>query len=208
MARIVDKEAKRASITEAAVEVFARKGFQGTSMDDVAEQAGVSKGSLYAYFQNKEDLFYATFEWFNQRTMAEGMAALQAAPTACEKLRALGRVTVESLANNLDLYPLTLEVWAAAGSGEGRERFAGAMRHLYDEFRRLVEMIIRVGQGSGEFRADLEVPALSALLVGALDGLMLQCWLKPDLPAMNYFDSYLDVLFRGMQPPFQPGGKA
>lgn len=199
MAKVVDKQAKRAVITQAAVEVFARKGFQGTSMDDVAEHAAVSKGSLYAYFKNKEDLFYATFEWFNQRTMAEGMAALQAAPTASEKLRALGRVTIESLIGNLELYPLSLEALAAAGSGDGRERFASAMRQLYNQFRQLVETIMRVGQQHGEFRADLDVAALASLLVGALDGLMLQCWLDPTLPAMDYFDRYLDVQFRGMQ---------
>ena len=58
--KIIDKWAKRAAITQVAAEVFARKGFQGASVDDVAAAAGVSKGSLYSYFKNKEELFYAT----------------------------------------------------------------------------------------------------------------------------------------------------
>ncbi len=205
MPRVVDKKAKREQLTAAAVEVFARKGFQGASMEDVAEQAGVSKGSLYGYFKNKEDLFYATFEWFYERTMAEGMVALQQAPTARDKLLTLGRQTVTSLTENIELYPLTLECWAAAGSGEGRARFGQAMRSLYDQYRQLVESIMRLGQGYGEFRQDLDVPALASSLVGALDGLMLQLWLNPDLDAGRYFENFMAVLFQGMDPSTEQG---
>jgi len=53
------KEARPGEIIDAALELFCEKGFAGTRMDDVARHAGVTKGTVYLYFENKEALFYA-----------------------------------------------------------------------------------------------------------------------------------------------------
>jgi AcrR family transcriptional regulator len=53
------KEARPAELVAAALELFVEKGYAGTRLEDVAAQAGVSKGTLYLYFENKEDLFKA-----------------------------------------------------------------------------------------------------------------------------------------------------
>ena len=57
--RAAQKEARPKEIVEAALEVFARDGFAGTRLDDVAEKVGISKGTIYLYFDTKEDLFKA-----------------------------------------------------------------------------------------------------------------------------------------------------
>lgn len=53
------KEARPAELLAAALDLFVERGYAGTRLDDVARRAGVSKGTLYLYFQNKEDLFKA-----------------------------------------------------------------------------------------------------------------------------------------------------
>src|SRR5262245_33517236 len=53
------KEARPAELLSAALDLFVEKGYAGTRLDDVAARAGVSKGTLYLYFQNKEELFKA-----------------------------------------------------------------------------------------------------------------------------------------------------
>lgn len=53
------KDARPAELLAAALELFAEKGYAGTRLDDVAQRAGVSKGTLYLYFENKEELFKA-----------------------------------------------------------------------------------------------------------------------------------------------------
>ncbi len=58
------KEARPAEITQAAMEAFAEKGYDGTRVDDVAKRAGVSKGLLYLYFKTKEELFKAVIKSF------------------------------------------------------------------------------------------------------------------------------------------------
>ena len=57
--RAAQKEARPKEIVTAAREVFARTGFAGTRLDDVAEKVGISKGTIYLYFDTKEDLFKA-----------------------------------------------------------------------------------------------------------------------------------------------------
>ena len=59
--------AKRAQIIEGAKRVFMRLGFDAASMNDITREAGVSKGTIYVYFENKEDLFGAIIEQERQR---------------------------------------------------------------------------------------------------------------------------------------------
>lgn len=66
--RAVAREAKRAQIIEAASTVFNRMGYDGASMNDIAAEAGVSKPTLYVYFDNKEALFGALIAEFKSRT--------------------------------------------------------------------------------------------------------------------------------------------
>jgi len=60
MPKIVDKEAKRRQIMDAALALFLKKGYKSVTTREIAASAGVSKGILYDYFNNKEDLFYRT----------------------------------------------------------------------------------------------------------------------------------------------------
>lgn len=196
--KIVDKAAKRAEITRAATEVFARKGFQGASVDDVAAAAGFSKGTLYGYFQNKEELFYASFQAFRVEIMQLCEGAMAEQRTAWDKLRACLRFSADALRSQIELFPLTLEIWAAASSGPARDRFAEAMQGMYAEFRHLTAGLLRAGCEAGEFRADIEPEAVAAWLVGGLDGLMLQFWFDQNLDVENLIDGFLDVVHRGI----------
>jgi len=198
--RIVDKPAKRkrAAITRAAAEVFASKGFQGASVDDIAAAAGISKGSLYGYFKNKEDLFYATFQAFQQELVLECEAVIGAQTTARDKLSSCLMMSMSSLQHNIKLFPLTLELWAAASSGAARERFALVMENLYREFRAMTAGLISAGKASGEFRDDVDAEAVAAWLVGGLDGLMLQYWFDQSLDVQSWSENFLSMVLRGI----------
>jgi len=196
--KIVDKQAKRAQITQAAAEVFARKGFQGASVDDIAVAAGMSKGSVYGYFKNKEDLFYATFQAFQGELLLECEAVITAESTAIGKLGRCLMLSMSSLQQNIELFPLTLELCAAASSGPARERFAVVMENLYSEFRAMTAGLISSGKASGEFRADVDEQAVAAWLVGGLDGLMLQYSFDQSLDIKSWTENFLTMILRGI----------
>jgi hypothetical protein len=99
---------------------------------------------------------------------------------------------------HIDLFPLTLELWAAASSGSARERFAGVMENLYREFRTLVAELVQAGKANGEFRADTDAKAVAAWLVGGLDGLMLQYWFDQSLNIQIWSENFLALVLRGI----------
>ena len=204
--KIIDKWAKRAAITQVAAEVFARKGFQGASVDDVAAAAGVSKGSLYSYFKNKEELFYATFQAFQTQLVLECETIMATEQTASGKLRVCLMLSMESCHEHIELFPLTLELWAAASSGSARERFAVVMEALYRELRGMTAGLINTGKANGEFRQDVDAEAVAAWLVGGLDGMMLQYWFDQTLDVRRWTENYLTMVLRGIAENTDHGG--
>ncbi|MDE2462778.1 MAG: TetR/AcrR family transcriptional regulator [Alphaproteobacteria bacterium] len=198
MARAVDRDAKRLKILEASTRRFAQSGFDATSMDDLALAAGVSKGSLYDYFRNKEDLFYACFEWFEAQLLAASMARLAEQSDAKARLIGFADTSVQALQENIALYPVMLEVWAAAAKSGTRERFSQAMRTLYAQFRAQVSTLVRSAQASGDLKPDVDAEALAGMMIGAVDGLLLQYWLDPSFDPRAWVKSFMNSLFSGI----------
>ncbi len=198
VARVVDRDARRRQIVEAAASQFARTGFEATLMDDVAAAAGVSKGSLYASFTNKEDLFYAVFEWLQGQLLQTSLAHMKVGGSAKEQLVAFAEAGVGAFVDHVALYPVTLEVWAAAAKTGTRHRFAEAMQRLYVDYRSQISVLLRAAQGAGEIRRDAEIEVLSAVLVGAVDGLLLQYWLDPKFDPRAWVRVFLQSLFDGI----------
>ena len=62
MAKIVNKEEKRNIIALASIKLFCEKGFQKTSIDEIAKSVGVAKGTIYLYFKNKEEIIFAIWD--------------------------------------------------------------------------------------------------------------------------------------------------
>lgn len=198
MARPVDRDAKRLQILEAATARFAEVGYEAAKMEGLAAAAGVSKGSLYDYFKNKEDLFYASFEWFEGQILAASMERMQASDDARTRLINFADASVCAMMDNVALYPVMLEVWAAAAKSGTRERFSHAMRKLYRDFRAQIGALIKAAQDSGDITPQSDPQILAGMLIGAVDGLLLQYWLEPNFDPRVWVKNFLDGLFDGI----------
>jgi AcrR family transcriptional regulator len=64
------RELTRTALVESATEVFGRRGFEGASLDEIAENAGFTRGAIYKNFESKEELFFAVMDHFNERALA------------------------------------------------------------------------------------------------------------------------------------------
>ena len=67
MARIIDKEEKKCAIAKASIDLFCEKGIQQTSIDEIAKSAEVSKGTIYLYFKNKEEIVFTIWDMLIQQ---------------------------------------------------------------------------------------------------------------------------------------------
>jgi len=137
---------KQRVILEAATKVFATNGFQGVLIDDVAQAAGVGKGTIYRYFQTKEELYFGTiFHGMDELGRAlEATLPREASPT--RRLERIAREILHFFWNRRDLLTLLYadEHRFAAREEEFSKRREGVQR--------LVQQAILDGIDRGEFR--------------------------------------------------------
>ena len=196
LSRMADK---RALIIEAAAKVFARRGFASTLMAEIAIEAGIGKGTLYEYFDSKENLFFAVFEWFVQATEAEAKVSISAlGGSASERLDALSDSLMSSWAQMEDMYSLVMEFWSASASSQMRQRFKRAFRQGYGDFRQIVSTLIRDGIERGEFQPQVDIESVAAALVGTWDALLLQAWFDDDFNPLTAARGFMTVVINGL----------
>ena len=167
-------EDKRRVLLDAAVRVFARKGYHTCRVSDIAEEAGVAHGLLYHYFSSKEEVLETVF----RETWALMLHAVEGVETsddpAREKVRKVAAIVLRSWRDQPDL--VRVLVREVTRSSHLQERIV----EIEQAFAAL-ERIIRSGQESGEFRPDVDVRLTSTILYGALEAI-LTGWVLGQLP--------------------------
>lgn len=190
---------KKRKIVEGATRVFANKGYAGASVADIADTAAVGKGTVYQYFSSKEDLFFAVFECFMQRSGKQATVSINAlSGSASDRLLALSDATMGLWDDIKDVFTLTMEFWAASASSQMRDRFKAAFRDLYQEFREVITALIQEGIERGEYRKDIRIESVAAAMVGTWDALFLQAWFEGDFDPVPVARDFLVIIIRGM----------
>jgi TetR/AcrR family transcriptional regulator, fatty acid metabolism regulator protein len=153
---------KRKVILSAAVRVFARSGYHGARVGDIATEAGVAHGLLYHYFSSKEHVLETVFRE-NFGELLERFRAVEAADEpADEKLEGIAKILLRTWRNDPDLVTVMVREVARtpqlqAQVDEVREAFA------------IVERVIEQGQADGTFRQDVDAQLASWIVYGGLE---------------------------------------
>jgi TetR/AcrR family fatty acid metabolism transcriptional regulator len=163
--RSIAQEEKRRLIRDAAVRVFARKGFHTCRVADIAEEAGVAHGLLYHYFASKDELLEIVF----RETWAELLDAIRAVEEsgqpAREQLRQVAAIMLRSWRRDPDLIRVLVR---EIGRSPELQRRIDALRQVFDAVARIVSR----GQASGEFRGELDPRLASFVFYGALEAIL------------------------------------
>jgi TetR/AcrR family transcriptional regulator, fatty acid metabolism regulator protein len=155
---------KRRRILEAAIHVFARKGYFAARVSDVARKAGVADGTIYLYFRGKEDILVRLFDEVMSEHVQEAREAVRALPSVPERLLAIAERHLTVLGENRDLAAVfQVEL---RQSTRFMERFTASWLHDYFE---LLDEVMEEGQRDGSLRADINRKLAAKLLFGALD---------------------------------------
>ena len=172
--RSIAAEDKRRGLLAAAVRVFARSGYHGARVGDIAEEAGVAHGLLYHYFDSKEDVLRTIFRE-NWGVLLERFRAVEAAEEPAEqKLEGVAKILLRTWRNDPDL--VTVMVREVARSRHLQEEVEGVR-----EAFAIVERIVRRGQEEGVFDLELDPRFASWLLYGGLEE-VLTGWVLGQLP--------------------------
>jgi len=171
--RLIDKEVKKQEILIAAMKVFARKGVASTKMADVAEAAGIGKGTIYEYFKSKDDIFAEAFGHFIEQVDTIMAKRLFKIHDPIEKLNAWITAWVEVLQNgSIDFMEIIMDFWAE-GVRHKHKTTVCDLNKMYDEYRRMLVEILEEGISKDKFR-PMNTTIVASILIGAMDGLVLQ----------------------------------
>jgi AcrR family transcriptional regulator len=195
------KEARPAELISAALELFIEKGYAGTRLEDVAARAGVSKGTLYLYFENKEDLFKAV--------VRENIVA-RITRRADEILHHDG--------SSADLLKYLLSSWwneygSSAAGGLGKLMMAESgnfpeiarffLEEVIEPWHAMLAAVIRRGVERGEFRR-IKAEMFARVITGPL--VMLSLWKhsfgacsQTPIDADEYLATHLDIVLSSLR---------
>lgn len=189
--RHASPEARRAQILAAALRCFSEKGYHEATMDDLAREAGLSKGSLYWHFKSKGEVF-AGLSAAYALELVRGWDALAASHQGgvIELMRRIGDVSIETLSAQGEL----LRAWAEfIVHREVQESFAD----IYRESRRRLAGWIQEGISAGELQpADPE--SLAASLTALIEGLLIQTLVDPAFDVRRHWRVGWDAFARGI----------
>jgi AcrR family transcriptional regulator len=201
-----DKSQRRDEIMAAAKEVFARKGFHATTIADIAKQAGLAYGSIYWYFDSKDELFHALMAVEEGALRAHVGAAL-AAPGAPEaedaraeaQFRAAVRATFEFFEADKATVKLLFRDAYALG-----DRFEKHLGGIYERFIGDIETFIVGSQQRGEVVAA--PPRMVAYTLAALVGQLAHRRLSTDddVTAAQVADFVVSLVLDGLRPRVPP----
>lgn len=197
------KEARPSELLEAALHLFVEKGFAATRLEDVAARAGVSKGTLYLYYENKDALFKAVVQEGIIPVIAEN-EAIAAKHSGC----------------SFELLELMLQNW---WTKIGQTAFAGIPKlivaearnfpelasYYYDNVisrgRALVASALRRGMDSGEFRSmDVETTVdvvIAPILMLLIWRFSMSCCQGAESDPQTYLRIHMDLLRQGLRRP-------
>ncbi len=151
---------RRAQLMEAAVEIFAQKGYANTRMDEIAKRVGIGKSTVYEYFSSKEELFTACGE-IMMEDMVDSVTKIFATPTSLrERIRAY---ELYSLRHMVRFHGNFFQIM---GSPEVLVIVKRCIeQHIHSMYEVILQMLQK-GQQEGEIVPDCNLEALSNLLIG------------------------------------------
>ena len=167
---------KRRVILDAAVKVFAREGFHGCRVADIADEAGVAYGLVYHYFRSKDEILDTLFleRW---DLMLEEIARVDAEPApAREKHAAVAGFIIDSYRHDPDLMKVIIVDVTRAANSFGRSHLE-KIREAYE----LIGAIVASAQERGELRSDITPTFAAMAFYGAVEQ-VLSGWIFDILP--------------------------
>ncbi len=168
--------ARKNQILDAAMTVFARSGFHEARMDDIVQESGLSKGTLYWYFKSKEEIITAISQRLFTTDIEQVESLLKAEGTVSERLQQLIRDRVQGLQEMSDVVAILFEFYAVALRQDGVRQF---IKTYFQNFHELLVALIQQGIERGEFR-PVDALAAATALDAVFEGLIVRWLIDPD----------------------------
>lgn len=190
------REARRRAILDSAVRAFAQHGFLGARTREIAASAGVAEGTIYLYFDGKDDLLLSAFREKVAEFCASVQSTLGAGLSFPERLRRFIELQFEGIEADPALATVLL-----VESRQTSSFYAGAVRDVLRLYAAAIDELLASGLEEGAIHAGADIPLARRMLIGALEEVELE-WLlsersRPLAPAAA---GVAALFYRGLAP--------
>ena len=161
----MDRRARRQAILQAAAQVFARRGYEPATLEAVAREADLAKGTLYLYFRNKEDLYFHTILSMLERLESSILEKARSSTGALDGLRAVALGQFEFFSRHQD----TLQLFAPFSNpnlARLHKRLIAAMMEKWAGHIRQITTLVEEGQREGALRGDIQPRSIALAYIG------------------------------------------
>lgn len=192
------KALTRGRLIDAAEAVFARRGYHGASVEEIAREAGATTGALYSNFAGKEDLFLALFEERIAADVDEYSEIVATGSTLEEQARGAGDRWMEILRERPNYFPLLIEFWSyAIREPRLRKRLGARFAALRSGSAQVVS---EAAERWGFSASAAEAGEHLGLFINALgNGLALEKLVDPDAIPDSIYGEFLAIIFQAFE---------
>ena len=191
-----EKRSSRERLLEAAAKVFAERGYQAASVDEIAAAAGLSKGAVYWNFSSKDELFHALLEERIDRQIEETAEILRSAPTDRPIDPEVANRWEDMLGRERELMLLSQEHWArAVRDPELRARYAERQARLRDVLADGLRARVR---RTGAPRFSTPAADVATAYLALANGLALQRLVDPEGVPDGLLENITSLIYEGL----------
>ncbi len=170
-----DRQLKQQRILDAAMRVFGRVGYFQATVEQVAAEAGVAKGSIYNYFASKDQMLMAAYLAMISRVQAEAARRSAGLNNLFAKLAVYANCWIRSFAELGDSAAVVFDFYACCGPSSGDPRFREAKTRAYEEVAGDLAGLFGQGLQQGLFEPQLcDPPAAARAAMALTEGLIIQ----------------------------------
>ncbi len=190
----------------AAIDCFARLGYQGTSIDRIARAAGVTKGAVYYHFRDKEELLFGAVKdrvgGFEKQILADVVPEESAVATI---RRVIDACFFHATVSNHRRFIITLMVEAL----DTNPRLSVEFRNILRRMRAFLTVVVRRGQQQGALRPDVAPEMAAAAMMGGIIGAEVQHYQDPEeVDLRRVLDTLVEQLTAWLIPAVRPASIA
>ncbi len=182
---MVEREKRRIAILRSAIEVFSQNGFYKSKIEEIAKNAGVGKGTIYHYFESKNQLFEEMIKYSIEIYSEDIIKVIKKNLDTREKILSFFKYHVKISHNYENVLQSILN----------QSRSDDMMRHCLLKFKaglyKLIEQIIKEGIANAELREDLDVGIAVCSIIGTINQYSMK---KVYYKKMNHDDLKLEIL--------------
>lgn len=189
------KQKKRRDIAIATIALFLKDGIKNSSISAIAKNADIGKGTIYQYFENKEDIVFEIFDYFSEFHIEGISSMLRSNISSKEKIRNLLKSVVDYTENNeiQSVEPIFKEFYSLSIVTEN-EKIKEYNRKFFETYQNILRSLVKEGIQSGEIK-NKKALDLIHIITAAGDGLLFYNNAIKDFKNPQNFEDYMSFIF-------------